>query len=54
MGQRALRGFKSLPPTVWNDPNLPMTRKEWEGWLDAMTTLMKDRSKTAAAGGPQE
>jgi tetratricopeptide (TPR) repeat protein len=37
--ERARRFYQSLPAEVWNDPNLPMSRKAWETWLDATATL---------------
>jgi tetratricopeptide (TPR) repeat protein len=36
---RARRFFQSLPESVWDDPALPMTRREWERWLDAQDRL---------------
>jgi tetratricopeptide (TPR) repeat protein len=51
--ERAKSFYKSLPPTVWSDPNLPMTNKEWASWLDAMAALMKDHEKTASATGTE-
>ncbi len=37
--ERALRFFNSLPEEVWDDPNLPMGRQEWERWLSASSRL---------------
>lgn len=37
--KRALAFYKSLPDVVWDDPNLPMTRKDWERWLQATARL---------------
>jgi len=37
--ERALRFFNSLPDEVWDDPTLPMGRKEWEQWLGATSRL---------------
>ncbi|MEZ6243762.1 MAG: tetratricopeptide repeat protein [Phycisphaerales bacterium] len=37
--ERALRFFNSLPDEVWDDPTLPMGRKEWEEWLEATSRL---------------
>jgi tetratricopeptide (TPR) repeat protein len=51
---RAQNFYKSLPPEVWSDPNLPMTRKEWESWLDSMSTLMNDRGNAVSAGGGEQ
>jgi len=45
---RARQQLEDLPPTVWNDPNLPMERRHWERWLDASAQL-----EQRAAVGPQ-
>lgn len=37
--ERAKRFYRSLPAEVWNDPNLPMTKEDWERWLDATDRL---------------
>lgn len=37
--ERARRFYKSLPTEVWNDPDLPMTRENWERWLDSTDRL---------------
>ncbi len=37
--ERALRFFNSMPDEVWDDPALPMGRKEWERWLRASSRL---------------
>lgn len=54
--ERAMRFRKSLPDSVWADPNLPMTQEEWARWLDSMQKLMAEHAKTAAAnpGDPQQ
>ncbi|RMH29958.1 MAG: tetratricopeptide repeat protein [Planctomycetota bacterium] len=44
--ERARRFYLSLPDTAWDDPALPMDRKDWEAWLDASAQLL------AAAGEP--
>lgn len=36
---RARRFYESLPESVWDDPNLPMTRRDWERWLEASSRL---------------
>lgn len=36
---RAVRFFESLPASAWDDPTLPMTRKDWERWLRSQETL---------------
>ncbi|MBN8597058.1 MAG: tetratricopeptide repeat protein [Planctomycetes bacterium] len=37
--ERAKRFYRGLPPEVWNDPNLPMSKADWERWLDATDRL---------------
>lgn len=37
--ERAMRFYKSLPPEVWRNPDLPMSDKEWERWLDSTSKL---------------
>ena len=37
--ERARRFYESLPPQVWDDPGLPMTRRDWERWLDSSSAL---------------
>lgn len=37
--ERAKAFYQSLPPEVWDDPNLPLGRREWERWLDSNTKL---------------
>ncbi|MBX3379201.1 MAG: tetratricopeptide repeat protein [Phycisphaeraceae bacterium] len=37
--ERAKRFYRGLPPEVWNDPNLPMGKEDWERWLDATDRL---------------
>lgn len=51
--QRARRFFESLPENTWDDPTLPMTRANWERWLDAQDALTRggEASKTASGGG---
>jgi len=39
--ERARRFFRSLPDEVWDDPNLPMKRQDWERWLDSSQRLYK-------------
>lgn len=43
--QRAQRFFDSIPASAWEDPNLPMTREDWQQWLNA-----KDELRRAAQG----
>lgn len=37
--ERARRFFRSLPDEAWNDPYLPMSRADWERWLDSTSRL---------------
>lgn len=39
--ERARRFFESLPDAVWDDPNLPMSRKDWERWLGSTVELAR-------------
>ncbi|MFO0832853.1 MAG: tetratricopeptide repeat protein [Phycisphaerales bacterium] len=36
---KARKFYESLPESVWDDPMLPMSRREWERWLDAQGRL---------------
>jgi TolA-binding protein len=48
VNNRAKNFYKSLPDSAWEDPNLPMTRKDWERWLDAAEELMRVTADAAA------
>lgn len=37
---RARRFYETIPDEVWNDPNLPMDRTDWERWLTSSATLL--------------
>lgn len=37
--ERARLFYESLPEEVWNDPNLPMSRRDWERWLESSSAL---------------
>ena len=37
---RAKAYYQTLPDEAFDDPNLPMSRREWESWLDANTRLV--------------
>lgn len=37
--ERARRFYTSLPQDAWNDPYLPMSREDWERWLDSTAEL---------------
>lgn len=58
--ERARRFYASLPESAWDDPNLPMGRKEWERWLESMAKLNLQNATDAQqapaigqAGGPE-
>ncbi len=53
---RARRFYESLPQTAWDDPTLPMNRKQWEQWLDVQTKLSGGVPPEAAdsAGGTEQ
>jgi tetratricopeptide (TPR) repeat protein len=36
---RAKKFYESLPDAAWEDPTLPMSRRQWEQWLEAQTRL---------------
>ena len=38
--ERARRFYTSIPDEVWDDPNLPMDRADWERWLDSSAMLL--------------
>ena len=38
--ERAKRFYNSMPAEVWDDPDLPMDRADWERWLDSSSTLL--------------
>ena len=38
--ERARRFYESVPDEVWDDPNLPMDRTDWERWLDSSAMLL--------------
>lgn len=38
--ERAKRFYNSIPDEVWDDPNLPMDRADWERWLDSSAMLL--------------
>lgn len=38
--ERARRFYSSIPDEVWNDPNLPMDRRDWERWLDSSAMIL--------------
>jgi tetratricopeptide (TPR) repeat protein len=36
---RAKKFYEALPDTAWEDPTLPMSRRQWEQWLEAQARL---------------
>ncbi len=40
--ERAKRFYAIMPDEVWDDPTLPMDRKDWERWLESNTELLAD------------
>jgi len=38
--ERAERFYNAMPPEVWDDPDLPMDRADWERWLSSSSTLL--------------
>ncbi len=38
--ERARRFYSTIPDDVWEDPNLPMDRGDWERWLDSSAMLL--------------
>ena len=40
--ERARDFYASLPDDVWDDPNLPMGRRDWERWLESSAKLYDD------------
>ncbi|MEZ6163483.1 MAG: tetratricopeptide repeat protein [Phycisphaerales bacterium] len=38
--ERAKRFYAMIPDEAWDDPTLPMDRKDWERWLQANTELL--------------
>lgn len=42
--ERARRFYLTLPDTTWEDPTLPMERRDWQAWLDASSRLLAGAS----------
>ena len=38
--ERARRFYEAIPDEVWDDPNLPMDRADWERWLSSSAAIM--------------
>ncbi|MEM8756187.1 MAG: tetratricopeptide repeat protein [Planctomycetota bacterium] len=51
--EKARRFYERLPEDVWDDPTLPMSRSDWERWLDSSFELASLRASgmDASAGG---
>lgn len=49
----ARRFYASLPDAAWNDPNLPMARRDWQRWLDATDELTRLREASAETSKPE-
>ncbi len=49
--ERARRFYASLPASAWDDPNLPMSDKDWAAWLDASAKLAAVGHASAAPNG---
>jgi tetratricopeptide (TPR) repeat protein len=47
---RARKFYESLPESAWDDPSLPMSRRQWEQWLDAQTALAGTPETQTAPG----
>jgi tetratricopeptide (TPR) repeat protein len=37
--ERAKRFYETMPADVWDDPNLPMDRTDWERWLNSSALI---------------
>jgi tetratricopeptide (TPR) repeat protein len=46
--ERAKRFYLGLPDSTWDDPTLPMDRRDWQAWLDASSQLL---ATAGSAGG---
>ncbi|MGP1271927.1 MAG: tetratricopeptide repeat protein [Phycisphaerales bacterium] len=45
--EKARRFYDRLPEDAWDDPTLPMSRADWERWLDSSYELASIRSASA-------
>lgn len=50
--ERARRFYESLPAHVWEDPELPIDRQDWQRWLDSIAALMPRPAERVAS--PEE
>ena len=48
---RARRFYESLPASVWDDPDLPMTNAAWKRWLDSSAQLAGVAEEGGGRGG---
>lgn len=48
--EKARRFYERLPEDAWDDPTLPMSRADWERWLDSSYELASLRADAQAAG----
>lgn len=46
--ERAANFYRSLPASVWSDPDLPMGRQEWGRWLESLNALKPLDGATAS------
>jgi tetratricopeptide (TPR) repeat protein len=49
---RARRFYESLPASVWDDPDLPMTNEAWKRWLDSSSRLAGASEEGAGGRAP--
>lgn len=42
--ERAKYFYENLPEEVWDDPNLPMTRRDWERWIESNSKLYAEQA----------
>lgn len=40
--ERARRFYATIPDQVWDNPDLPMDREDWERWLNSSSTLLTE------------
>jgi TolA-binding protein len=46
--ERAKRFYAGIPAGVWDDPTLPMTRQDWERWLESTSMLWGETTPATA------
>jgi tetratricopeptide (TPR) repeat protein len=52
--RRAMLFYQSLPPAAWEDPNLPISQKDWQHWLDAQADLANASKKSTIGSAEPE